>query len=82
MSKPIDWFKYPCRICKSLHECAICGRKITYGEQYLDGGYGRRAHLNCANNEREKQLADSACPSQPVTPDNAPNPSTGSAEGS
>jgi hypothetical protein len=31
-----------------LH-CQICDRAISYGEQYYDGGYGRRAHEFCVN---------------------------------
>ena len=53
--KSIDWFKFPLRNCKSLHECGICGLKITFGEDYYDGGYGKRAHSRCAEDERDRQ---------------------------
>lgn len=39
--------KYPLRRCQSLHECAACEGAIYYGDQYFDGGYGRRAHYEC-----------------------------------
>lgn len=48
-----DYFNYPTRTCRSLHECGICGLKIVLGDQYFDGGYGRRAHLRCAEEKRE-----------------------------
>lgn len=43
----IDYRKYPLRVCRTLHECGPCGEKITYGQAYYDGGYGRRAHRAC-----------------------------------
>ena len=39
--------KYPVRICRTMHECQLCGSTITAGEQYYDGGYSRRAHVDC-----------------------------------
>jgi hypothetical protein len=47
MGKP-NWERYPKRICKSLHECVLCGENIEYGQGYRDGGWARRAHLECA----------------------------------
>lgn len=41
--------KYRLRICKSLHECSVCEEQIKYGEEYYDGGYGKRAHEECVN---------------------------------
>jgi hypothetical protein len=37
----------PLRTCKSLHECCLCDRPITYQDNYRDGGYGKRAHETC-----------------------------------
>jgi len=31
------------------HVCAICLKDIEVGERYYDGGYGRRAHIDCGN---------------------------------
>lgn len=50
--KAIDWSKYPLRQCRWLNECLVCGEKITSGQMYLDGGYGRRAHDDCAEKDR------------------------------
>jgi len=36
------------RTCYSMHECCVCGKKITYGQRYCDGGYKYRAHVECA----------------------------------
>lgn len=41
--------RYPVRTCRSLHHCEICGRDIVLGEQYHDGGYGRRIHVRCTS---------------------------------
>lgn len=46
--RKIDFFRYPIRTCQSLHCCDICGESITLGQKYYDGGYGRRAHVDCA----------------------------------
>jgi len=47
--------RYPLRICRTLHHCAICYETIVIGEVYLDGGYGRRAHKSC-NDEVKKNI--------------------------
>ncbi len=41
------WEKYPIRGCNSLHFCEVCQKDITMAQQYYDGGYGRRAHVEC-----------------------------------
>ncbi len=41
--------KAPIMQCYSMHECCLCKNKIALGEQYRDGGYGRRAHIGCVN---------------------------------
>lgn len=46
--KPPDYGKYPVRVCRSLHFCQKCAQSITLGQEYHDGGYGRRAHVKCA----------------------------------
>jgi hypothetical protein len=47
------------RLCNSLallktttartsgHSCVLCGKPITSGDEYKNGGYARRAHLFC-----------------------------------
>jgi hypothetical protein len=42
-----DFLKYPMRRCQTLHTCALCEDHIVMGERYYDGGYGRRAHVDC-----------------------------------
>ncbi len=37
----------PLRVCQTMHECCLCRKTIQYGDQYRDGGYGRRAHVEC-----------------------------------
>lgn len=37
------------RVCYSMHECCLCLGKISNGQAYFDGGYGRRAHAKCAD---------------------------------
>src|SRR6266853_6571068 len=57
-NKPIDYGKYPVRTCRSLHHCEICGRDITHGNSYHDGGPGKRVHVLC---EKERRLAEYRC---------------------
>jgi hypothetical protein len=49
--KKIDWQKYPVRRCFWMNECRLCSQMIASGQQYYDGGYGRRAHCQCADEE-------------------------------
>jgi len=38
----------PVRICRTAaHDCVICGKPITAGDEYRDGGYAARAHQFC-----------------------------------
>jgi hypothetical protein len=46
--RKIDFTKYKLRTCTSMHECSVCHKKIGLGDEYYDGGYGRRAHKDCA----------------------------------
>lgn len=52
------WSDYRLRTCRTTHECAIgpalgtCNGTISLGEQYRDGGRGKRAHLRCAADPR------------------------------
>lgn len=46
-NQPVPWTSYPVRTCYSLHTCKVCGQPITIGQLYHDGGYGRRAHVDC-----------------------------------
>lgn len=54
MNKLKDWSEYPMRTCRTLHECGICGDSIRCGENYFDGGYGRRAHERCVEEKRKQ----------------------------
>lgn len=45
---------YPFRTCQSRHDCCVCNEPIRLRQGYFDGGYGRRAHQNCAAQERGK----------------------------
>jgi len=42
-----NWRKYRVRECRYLNFCELCKRDIKAGEQYFDGGYSRRAHVEC-----------------------------------
>ena len=48
----LPWDRYPLRVCRSLHHCEVCNGDIRLGQEYFDGGYGRRAHVACI--ERDK----------------------------
>jgi len=37
----------PKRVCRSLHHCELCATDIRDGQEYRDGGVGRRAHESC-----------------------------------
>ncbi len=45
--RTLPWPAYPTRLCYSMHDCCLCGRLIRVGQWYADGGYGRRAHVEC-----------------------------------
>ena len=60
--RPIDFSKYPVRTCQSLHCCDVCGESITLGQEYRDGGYGRRAHVACVG---ETGVIDPGCTGLP-----------------
>jgi hypothetical protein len=47
----LKWGSYPVRLCRTLRSCEVCGRDITLGMRYRDGGYGRRAHVVCVPDE-------------------------------
>lgn len=48
-----DEMKYPLRTCIWMDECRLCKKKIVSGEQYYDGGYGRRFHKRCVEASEE-----------------------------
>lgn len=48
--------KYKIRQCRTMHECAVCEQTIAYGHLYFDGGYGRRAHVGCADPDNRADL--------------------------
>jgi hypothetical protein len=56
------WTDRPLRTCRTLHHCEVCKRDITIGQQYRDGGYGKRAHETCAQDlesaQREENEAE------------------------
>ena len=41
----------PIRTCLTMHSCCICDVTIALGQEYHDGGYGRRAHVACVAEE-------------------------------
>ena len=45
--QPREW---PIRKCRSLHSCELCSQDIRLGQEYYDGGYFRRRHVNCQEN--------------------------------
>lgn len=47
--KPRMWDSFPLRTCQSIHECKLCSERITLGQQYYDGGYGKRVHKSCVD---------------------------------
>jgi len=51
-----SWSEYILKTCKSLHHCKLCGRDITYGQRYHDGGYNHRAHETCVASGREGEV--------------------------
>jgi len=40
-----------CRL--ALHSCVLCGKAITQGDEYKNGGYARRAHVFCLHSTAE-----------------------------
>lgn len=48
-TRPVNWYKYPIRTCRWMNTCKICGKGISNGELYRDGGYNRRAHEICCD---------------------------------
>lgn len=56
MRSPINYAKYPVRTCRTLCQCQLCGKDITYGNSYHDGGYGRRAHVLCVKAQPKEQV--------------------------
>lgn len=39
--------RYRVRRCLSMHDCVLCDAGIKLGQDYHDGGDGRRAHVEC-----------------------------------
>jgi hypothetical protein len=57
MGLPQDWSKFArhkIRTCRTLHRCGLCHEHIVQGERYHDGGYDRRAHVDCVELGRMK----------------------------
>ena len=50
----IDWKKYPKRRCQTMHVCQICKKPIHTLEKYYDGGYGKRAHIQCVGAQNDR----------------------------
>ncbi len=58
----INYKKFPTRICRVPHHCKICNLPIIKGQQFYDGLFGRRAHVNCVNiYEREDKVKQCDC---------------------
>ncbi len=45
----VTFSKYRLRMCRYMNECAVCKAAIVAGQEYFDGGYGRRAHIDCCD---------------------------------
>ena len=62
---------FPIRVCNSMHVCCFCKRTIDLGQSYHDGGYSRRAHVECVNRAAQEpaKLAEAA----PEGTNNSPN---------
>ena len=56
--KIVRWPKYPLRRCVWLNHCRICGKDITSGKEYYDGGYGLRAHRACADVDVQRRRTE------------------------
>jgi hypothetical protein len=54
---PTNFRGYAQRTCKTMHECQLCHNVITLGQEYFDGGVGRRAHVTCV---QKAELASSS----------------------
>lgn len=55
MGKHKVFDEYPLRTCRYMDSCVLCLDKISSGQQYYDGGYGRRAHRECVEfNKRQE----------------------------
>jgi len=52
--KERDYSAYPVRQCNSLHTCALCALPIRMGDHYSDGGYGKRAHVVCIQDQKRR----------------------------
>lgn len=48
-SKLMQLRRYQVRTCTTIHRCQVCGNLINWGEEYYDGGYSRRAHKPCVD---------------------------------
>ena len=53
----------PVRTCYTMHDCCLCPVIIVSGRKYHDGGYGKRAHIECVQSALEtirlkKELSD------------------------
>ncbi len=54
MRRRKEYYEYPKRMCYWLNHCAVCGQDIKAGQEYYDGGYGRRCHVACAPTKEDK----------------------------
>jgi hypothetical protein len=44
-----QWLQRPIRTCHTLRVCQLCPHGIRSGQQYHDGGFARRAHVECVD---------------------------------
>lgn len=51
-----NFMSYPLRTCGTMHACSLCGGTILCGQQYRDGGYGRRGHVACVAKLGQKKV--------------------------
>ena len=57
----------PVRCCQSMHECCVCMGTIRLGQFYYDGGFGRRAHVECIVNPNDELTDTTALAPDPMS---------------
>lgn len=56
----------PIRTCRTMHACCACDKVIQDGQKYHDGGYGKRAHVECLNRITEEETGALPCEPCPI----------------
>ncbi len=47
----ISWYRYPVRLCLTVHKCRVCGEDIMRNQHYYDAKR-HRAHVACAERDQ------------------------------